>query len=730
MNLGGTDTINPFLSVVITDAGLKRVHRKNQPKQKPVIKIPTFTACDGEGGTVGDESAYYLLRVGASVLYPGEGRRITTIEAFNFLHECAETYHGTKLVGFFFDYDISNILRDVPRSILASLANRAARTRYITKKDRNGKPVLDRNGNPSVKDVTAGVIWRGWRFDHIPRKFFTLERIGPDHKVIGKRFKIEDTFGFFNTSFLKALKQWGIGAEYWDMIERNKNERVNMTGIYSDEELEYNRIECVLLEQLMSAIAIECANVDIRPTYWTGAGALAQAALKRYKAPTYVEIPDAVREAAQYAFHAGRFENGVTGPIVRPVHEFDKASAYAWAITLLPCLGIRSKGEWYPHGQWVYRDTIPETGYYLCHVRWYFNNQWRSYSKDNRSQYGPLPVRRRDGSIYYPRNGEGWYWSPEIRTALKTETGQRKVTHAYTFDVLGCWQWVQQCTCPDPFLWVREIYEERKRIGKGGKGIVLKLMLSSLYGKFAQSVGKAAYGNPVYAGLITSLVRAQMMEIVNSGVQVVMIATDGIYTLDIPPGIDYVEADTGQAQLGQWEHLELPDMFIAKPGHYWSSSEKVKTRGISFKSFQPFITGYLYGGRDGSQCDRRDCNNEPHTHVERYADVFARDGWEARVTVSYHTFVGYRLAVHRNDPGVFCQWVKETAYSSSRSTIRGKAPKRAWYKATLDDAYVTEPLSGLPITMSARYSKEIGLDPFSVSEMVEGPDYARGFGDQ
>jgi len=714
MSMGGVSTTSMFSEAVNVTAGLKKVHRRNAPCDDDTQNIPNFIGCDGEGGNVDGLSAYYLLRVGTSVLYPGEGRRIGSLEAFNFLWQCAQDMSGT-FVGFFFDYDISNILRDLPWDVLRKLADRESRTKRIIRK------------NGEVKEVVQGVYWRGFRFDHIPRKSFTLERIGPDQKRIGKTFHLHDVFGFFACSFLKAIQKWGVGETHWEMIQRNKEQRINMTGVYSAEEIEYNRLECVLLEQLMTEVARACAHVGIKPSYWTGAGALAQALLKKYKAPVRVELPVEVRDAAQAAFHAGRFECSVTGPIDRVVHEYDLASAYSWAIMQLPCLGVRVKGEWQDHGKWIQRDDLPESGYFVARLRWEFNNKWRAYSQNRRSAYGPFPVRRDNGSIHYPRNGEGWYWSPEIRAALKITTGQRAVTHPYDIHILDVWEWVPSCTCSNPFGWVAKIYEERKRIGKGGRGLVLKLALNSLYGKFAQSVGKAPYGNPVYAGIITSLVRARMLDVIATGADVVMIATDGIYTLDEVKMEGVVEND-GTAELGQWEHLAIPDMFIAKPGHYWSTSQKVRTRGISYGSFVPFIDGYRRVGPGDASCLCGKPARIPHTHVPRYEDVFLREGWEARVSVTYNTFIGYRLALQRNDPGIFCQWIEGETHSSSRTTIRGKSPKRAWFQEREGRAYRTEPLSGLPIVPSQPYKKLIG-NPFEVNELYEAPEYGRGFGD-
>ena len=720
--------ITDFSHGEIVDAGLKRVHVKGQ--QPPAHAIPRFVGCDGEGGTVNGESAYYLLRIGSALLYPGKERRITTLDAFNFMWGQAQKYDKARFVGFFFDYDISNILRDVPRDILRRLADRESRTHTKTYTDK-------RTGKIRTKEYVSGVYYRGFRFDHIPRKYFSVERVAGNGSRIGRKFHIDDTSGFFQCAFLKAIQLWGIGEQHWEMIERNKLARVNMTGVYSTEEIEYNRLECELLEELMRAVATEALHVGIKPSYWTGAGALAQALLQKHGAARGVPLPPAVRECAQAAFHAGRFETRYTGKLYGPIYELDLASAYPWAITQLPCLGVTGKNnEFIPHGTWVYRDDIPEEGTYLANIRWTFNSRWVGYSKDPRSAFGPFPVRRDNGSIYYPREGSGWYWSPEIRAALKISTGQRKVTHPYDFDILGCWEWVQSCDCGNPFGWVTEIYEERKRIGKGGRGLILKLALNSLYGKFAQSVGNAPYGNPVYAGLITAYTRAKMLDVIATGVRVAMVATDGIYLLDMPD-IPNIVPDDGTASLGQWECAEIPDLFIAKPGHYWSETEylstdkkrKVKTRGVSYSAFVPHIVGYRKPLVEELPCT---CNEipTPHTHVPKYADEFRQNGWNASVDIHYNSFVGYRLAVHRRDERIFCQWIQETTTSSSKTTIAGASRKRNFFGETYEGAYVTEPLPGNVDMASVPYTKVIGAEnPFEFSLLFEGPDYGRGFGD-
>jgi len=71
--------------------------------------------------------------------------------------------------------------------------------------------------------------------------------------------------------------------------------------------------------------------------------------------------------------------------------------------------------------------------------------------------------------------------------------------------------WVARCDCNcRPFEWVKDLYEERRRIGSNTRGYPLKLGLNSLYGKMAQRCGRGPYHDAVAARLITASTRARV----------------------------------------------------------------------------------------------------------------------------------------------------------------------------------------------------------------------------
>src|SRR4029077_5832259 len=152
-----------------------------------------------------------------------------------------------------------------------------------------------------------------------------------------------------------------------------------------------------------------------------------------------------------------------------PCVQFDINSAFPAAMLHLPCL---------VHGEWerrVGKRDIESDELSICFLRF----KWKPEGK--RFLFGGFPVRRKDGSIHFPFNGKGWYWSFEARSAIHQDV-----------TIYDSWVYQKRCDCR-PFDFLGQIYEERKALGKSGKGIVLKLVMNSMYGKLVQTIGSPRY---------------------------------------------------------------------------------------------------------------------------------------------------------------------------------------------------------------------------------------------
>lgn len=592
----------------------ERAHQKNwQRKARAAVQLARpFVGVDGEGAGANErgQQIYQLLRAGEDTIFDPKG--LSSARCLAFLSDLPP---GPIYVGYFFDYDATQILRDLPLERLERLFRREGR-------------------------VAHSVEWNGFEIDYLPRKYLRVRRVDGDHWTA-----VNDVGSFFQCRFVKSLEDWDIGTvKERELIQAGKERR---GGRYlSPDDLKYNWRECVLLAELMEAFRAVCDEAGYVPRQWQGPGYLASAMMAAHEVPRMwtrkgnetqlaIDVPLEVLKLANDAYYGGRFEVTRLGDIKGPIYSYDINSAYPTAMLSLPCL---------LHGKW--RRGVKD-GLYLARA---------SFTKMSK-HLGDLPVRSEHGTISWPLKGSGVYWSTEIEAARRAGTKVR---------ILESWGYSTQCEC-QPFDWVKPIYEERRRIGKTGRGYVLKLGLNSIYGKCAQSVGRATYANPVWASMITAHCRAAIIDASRQAPEsVVMIATDGIFTtkpltLDEGPG------------LGEWDAKELPGLFVVQPGLYFGSKAP-KTRGIG----RGFVAAV-----------------EPELRA-----TWARwngHGEFPRVPVPVTAFVGLKMAVSHRKTEKAGKWVRLDRFVSFDPT-----KKRMWR----GKSRMTEPLpGGLP---SVPYRKKIG----------------------
>lgn len=458
------------------------------------------------------------------------GKPLTWEECLGFLADQPSRY---IYVAYFFDYDVTMIIRTFP-------AERAKRLL-----DRGMREMSKTPGNFMPLDIGE------FQVDYMPHKEFRVRRKG------GKWITINDVGQFFQSSFYNTLVKWDIGTpEEREKILKGKSMRADFAGV-TDEIREYNALECTLLEQLMTNFRHECIEAGYVPRKWQGPGFLASAMLEANNVPRRDQIPILRNERfsalAQAAYYGGRFETTACGPIPGPVWQYDINGAYVHMLRSLPCL---------IHGSWRWVHERPDRG-----SLWFGRV---SFTHDGNQSLYNLPFRDANGNIKYPREGIGVYWSTEL------EAGERTGT---SFDFREGFVYESHCECRW-FDFVEPYYQKRLALGKSARGYVLKLAGNSIYGKLAQSIGYAPYANPVWAGIITAGCRAMLIDAYSqdkSGTW--MLATDGIFCskrLTLPIS----------KQLGEWEETEHPDgIFIIQPGVYFMGTQ-LKTRGVEHVRIQ------------------------------------------------------------------------------------------------------------------------------------------------
>lgn len=348
------------------------------------------------------------------------------------------------------------------------------------------------------------------------------------------------------------------------------------------------------------------------------------------------------------------------------IYQYDINSAYAAVYKTLPCLS---------HGKWVKVTEQPKDGIYVGTVAF----------EHRRSAWYTFPVRTKLGNIIFPRTGNGTYWSPELHYAAGRSTSiVWKTGFKYEPD----------CHCTQ-FTWVEPLFHERKRLGKDAKGRVLKTLLASIYGKLAQSIGSAPYANPIWAGLILSTVRTQLLAAAQSdssghGYDVHMLATDGLFCSEKRTNLDI------GPELGQWSVTEHSEMFVVQSGVYFLPDSKPKTRGTPRKKITQHIWDF-------------------YSAWNQYLET----GVLKTIRIELRNFIGLRLAHARGKPDIAGQWFDVTRDIAFDWTTKRTNPQQHGTYVTTDPPEGSAQLHSIP------YSRSIGALLRKEKEVFEGqPDWA------
>lgn len=492
-----------------------------------------WVGVDGEG--IGREPHRYTLLAASDAAgrsgYVERAEGLRTDECLRFLHS-----HATKdvtLAGYFLSYDWTMILRELPNGAVYRLLRPEVRAR----------PRGEGGGFSPIE-------WRGWTLDYLAG----MMRIRRD----GRSVTVWDLGRYFQAPFVEALEAWQIDAPI-DQIRRMKGARSTFRARDRARIRAYCLSECQALARLAGELEGAHVAADIRPRGWYGPGSTASVVLHRLGIATKRgEIPPAVEDAASRAFFGGRFEQRTIGR-VPDVIGYDIVSAYPFQMWQLPCLE-HGRWEWIARERELERASVRQACVHF------------EIADIGAEPWGPLPIRLTSGAIVFPRSGaSGWAWAHEWRAAREGWNGLR---------FRGAWVLRGDCEC-QPFEPVLELFRQRIALGKSGRGRIIKLALNSLYGKVAQTVGSPQYASRVWAGMITSGTRGQLLDLIASHSDrrhVIAVATDGVQsteTLSLPP--HPLAPDT----LGSWEAKRHGSMVFVRPGIYYADTDAiVRARGI------------------------------------------------------------------------------------------------------------------------------------------------------
>lgn len=623
-----------------------------------------------------NESGTFRAHVEAK---PGE--RLTTVQCLDFILSLPT--NRTKIFAYAFNYDLTKILEDVDDKTLYFLFRPELRQREKDKAMLGPRPVK----------------WKGYSLNLQGTKF-TL-------KKKSKRVIIWDVFKFFQGKFVKALKDWKVGTNaVQDKIQGMKEKRSEFVEDNREAIREYCYSECRALAELVRKLVMSHEEAGLKLTKFYGAGSSGAAMLSVMGIKEKIRpVPDAMRESVASAFFGGRFENAMVGPVREELWSYDISSAYPYQTTFLPCL---------EHAEWVLtKDEALAAKSRIALV------QYRLHANPRIEHWGPFPFRERDGSISFPASsGGGWVWQDEYR--------QGKKLYPRNVEFIQAWLYRHDCQCR-PFARIPEYYRHRLILGKEGPGIVIKLAVNSCYGKLAQSIGNAMFNSWIWAGLITSGCRAQILEFLSlhkKRENMLMVATDGIVTRErINPPVP-LDTETGEVALpdgnvtrkplGGWEEKHMPKgVFMARPGIYFPcapTEEELKDirargigKGVVLEQWEKIITTYEREGVNGIV---------PVANVQRFCG--------AKTSIHFSNGKGYTRASWQDGAKpCYGDWISRRVEMTF-----DPMPKRA---GVLDDGQRLRLREFGPDDVSVAYdkaamSREAAELKIALQEIIEQPD--------
>jgi hypothetical protein len=485
-----------------------------------------FLALDGE--SINDN----LCLLGSNTdleLRCHSSRWLSTAELVDFLWSLRWKSKGSTFVWFSAHYDVNHIARDLSQG---------------------GKDALF-NSEP--------VVFKGYKLHYFTRKFLRIKKLDSNESAV----TIYDVWSFFGSSFIKACEKFLVNDAQWkehqEKIEWGKKARVAFQQRDFEEMREYNLAECQLLVKMMNNIEGMLTRNDLSLSRWYGPSALAGTILRSND--IQLEYPDEtewledypqLREPFYCAYFGGRIEAFQLGSF-RKVYYYDINSAYPTALSQV----------WRVSENWEHHKKYSNLFASVWHIRW---------KLPKTCHIGLFPFRDSTGSIYFPSAGEGWYWQPEIEYALKYWKPYITVLEGYS----------QRQRKSKMTELVLALYKKRQQLKaiKDDSEYVLKIALNSMYGKFAQRLGKAPYRNLCWAGYTTSYTRARLLEASHKNPKnIIAFATDGIISTALIKGLKFSK------ELGDWSADTWKKAAVLMPGIYFlENDEDVKTGIRGFKN--------------------------------------------------------------------------------------------------------------------------------------------------
>ncbi len=445
-------------------------------------------------------------------------------EGIEFLFKTGKTFN------YFFrmDYDVNMIINN------CNLSN---------------KEIIDffNNKEIKIKDYTLQYF----------RNKILIIRKGKEEKVF------YDVFNFFNTSFVKVMKILELDKKFkteYNLIKQFKLIRNVFTKKMLKKIIEYNKTECLIGLEIVKEI-YRLLPEDLKTLKLYGASSITNIYLRKNEIDKKINLIDFNFRILKDMFFGGRMEAFKIG-LFKDIYKYDINSAYPYIISKLKVIkSIEKVND-------KEKDKIVETDIYFIEME----------IKDL-ELIGLLPIRLKSGLVVYPNKVKGYYYGAEVR-AVDLYSKKYNVKYRIVKRFKVNFENIKL------FNDIELLYNLRLKYKKKNdkRNLIYKILLNSIYGKFAQKIGKNIFNNYYYAGLITSSIRAKLLiDFVDYAKDIIFIATDGVLTLK--------------------ENLKLKNKINNKLGNY----ELIKIKkGYVILSGIYYLEGYnnkIYTGQRGFHID-------------------------------------------------------------------------------------------------------------------------------
>ena len=432
------------------------------------------------------------------------------------------------------------------------------------------------------------VQWENFTLRYFRHKFLELRRDG-------KKKIIYDVYSFFNKSFLKVIKLLDIDLTILEkeVLELGKKDRENNFKLMNEKEIIlFNKNECIITSKICDTIYVLMKKSyffnqyhkekDFYTTSFYGASAIANKFLNNFDLQasnfTMMFTDDKIKKVIKSAYYGGRMEALKIGTF-RYVFMYDINSSYPAAINELreiKNIYLKTDSFFIKDLKQIYKFMgVVDTNLYYISMEIF-----------DIEMIGLLPIRHKSGMLFFPKKVKGWYYGIEVNQIIE-------YAKKYFIDVIILKEIVFELGDKIFNNEINTIYKQRVKLKQNDdiQHYIYKIMLNSIYGKFAQRVGSAKHQNFYYAGYITAKTRALLLKaVIKNPYDVIFFATDGIL---IKKKLKVKQS----LQLGFWEEKNIKIAKVILSGVYklvdFNKKEYIGERGFRFdfdKSFNDIIT--------------------------------------------------------------------------------------------------------------------------------------------